>query len=72
MNVYRFNVMTLSEEIASIKSEHVSEEVKKEIEQNINNLITGKQFFCVQFSKGSTEKVPTQLQKVETYLYLIH
>jgi hypothetical protein len=32
---------------------------------NINNLI--KQFFCAQFSKSFEQKVPTQLQKPETY-----
>ena len=60
--------MALPEEIESMKSDHVSHEMKNTIQQNINNLI--KQFFCTQFSKSSTHKVPTQLQKPETYLLI--
>ena len=67
-NVCRFNAMALPNEIDSMKSDHVSQEMKNTIQQNINNLI--KQFFCAQFSKSSDHKVPTQLQKPETYLLI--
>ena len=67
-NVCRFNAMALPDEMESMKSDHVSQEMKSKIQQNMNNLI--KQFFCDQFSKSSTGEVPNQLQKPETYLLI--
>jgi hypothetical protein len=61
MHVYRFNAMALPEEIASMKSENVADAVKNEIQTDINNLI--KQFFCAQFSKGSTKEVRITIAK---------
>ena len=62
-----FNDMALPEEIASTKSENVSDQVN-EIQTDINNLI--KQFFCAQFSKCSTKEVPRQLEKADHYLWI--
>ena len=67
-NVCRFNAMALPDEMESMKSDHVSQEMKSTIQKNMNNLI--KQFFCDQFSKSSTGEVPKQLQKAETYLLI--
>ena len=67
-NVCRFNAMALPDEMESMKSDHVSQEMKSTIQKNMNNLI--KQFFCDQFSKSSTGEVPNQLQKPETYLLI--
>jgi hypothetical protein len=60
--------MALPDEMESMKSDHVSQEMKSTIQKNMNNLI--KQFFCDQFSKSSTGEVPNQLQKPETYLLI--
>ena len=59
--------MATPEEKEFMKSEHVPQDVKKQIQKRINGLI--KKFFVVQFSKDS-EKVPQLLAKPETCLFI--